>query len=67
MSTLSDRPYAEETISQQAEKSTANPAAANIQLRILIELQVQTMILMQAFESTEDLATLRRDVAASIT
>ena len=67
MSTLSDRPYTEETISQQAEKSTANPADANVQFRILIELQLHSMLFAQAFEITEDLSTLRRDIAASIT
>jgi hypothetical protein len=36
-------------------------------MRILIELQVISMLLAQAYESTEDLRKLRQDVADSIT
>ena len=68
MSLKDDNPYAikGDSVSEQAEPSTVNRAASTIQMRILIELQVQTMILMQAFESTEDLRKLRQDVADSI-
>lgn len=53
--------------SQQAEPSTENRGAGMIQMRILIELQVISMLLAQAYESTEDLAKLRQDVSDSIT
>jgi hypothetical protein len=52
--------------SQQAEASTANRAAGTIQMRILVELQVISMLLAQAYESTEDLRKLRQDVADSM-
>lgn len=69
MSAASDRPYVEDgnPLSQQAEHSSANPAAGNVQMRILIEMQVQTMIFAQAFGLAEDVGQLRKDVAASIT
>lgn len=69
MTTLSDRPYVEDgnPASQQAEHSSANPAAGNVQMRILIELQVISMILRDAYGVSEDLAQMRKDVAASIT
>lgn len=69
MSTLSDRPYVEDgnPASQQAEHSSANPAAANVNMRILIELQVQSLMMHEAFAVSEDLAQMRKDVAASIT
>ena len=53
--------------SEQAEASSANRASATVQMRILVELQVISMLLAQAYESTEDLAKLRQDVANSIT
>ena len=53
--------------SQQAEPSSANRGAGTIQLRILVELQVISMLLHDAFESRDDLAKLRQDVADSIT
>lgn len=53
--------------SQQAEASTANRGAGTIQLRILIELQVISMLLAQAYESTEQIEKLRQDIADSIT
>lgn len=53
--------------SEQAEASNANPAAANVQMRILIELQVISMILANAYEITDQLPQLRADVAKSIT
>ena len=63
------QPYAKggNALSEQAEQSTANRGAATIQMRILIELQVISMLLAQAYESTEDLPRLRQDVANSIT
>lgn len=69
MSTKDDRPYAVSgnSNSEQAEPSSANRGAGTIQLRILIELQVISMLLAQAYESTEDLRKLRQDVADSIT
>ena len=69
MSGKDDRPYAVggNSQSEQAEPSTANRGAGTIQLRILIELQVISMLLKQAYESTEDLRKLRQDVADSIT
>lgn len=53
--------------SEQAEPSTANRGAASLQMRILIELQVISMLLAQSYEVTEDLRKLRQDVADSIT
>lgn len=64
-----DQPYAVggNSKSEQAEPSTANRSAGALQMRILIELQVISMLLAQAYESTEDLRKLRQDVADSIT
>lgn len=69
MSGKDDRPYAVagNADSEQSEPSTANRGAATIQIRILIELQVISMLLAQSYESTEDLRKLRQDVADSIT
>ena len=69
MSGKDDRPYAVagNSQSEQAEPSTANRGAATIQIRILIELQVISMLLAQAYESTEQIEKLRQDVADSIT
>ena len=53
--------------SQQAEPSTAQRGGGTLDIRILVELQVISMLLAQAYESTEDLAKLRQDVADSIT
>lgn len=53
--------------SEQAEPSTANRGAASLQMRILIELQVLSMLIAQAYEITEDLRKLRQDIADSIT
>ena len=52
---------------QQAENSTTNPSAANTQMRILIELQVISMLLHEGFRAQDDLGKLRQDVADSIT
>ena len=54
-------------VSEQAEASTANRGAGTIQMRILVELQVISMLLHGAYEVTDDLAKLRQDVADSIT
>jgi hypothetical protein len=68
MSNRSDFPYSvKNPESDQAEPSTANRGAAAVQIRILIELQVISMLLAQAYEVTEDLRKLRQDVADSIT
>lgn len=53
--------------SEQAEPSTVNRGAGTVQIRILIELQVISMLLANAYEMTEDLRKLRQDVADSIT
>ena len=53
--------------SDQAEKSSINPGATRVQDRVLIELQVISFLLHQMSGSTEDLAKMRADVAASIT
>lgn len=70
MSTKEDRPYVQSgnSGSQQAEASTSNPIAGNMQMRILVELQVISMLLYQGFgQQTDDLARLRQDVANNIT
>lgn len=53
--------------SQQAEPSTANRGAGTLDMRILVELQVITMILAQTYEITEQIEKLRQDVSDSIT
>ena len=53
--------------SQQAEPSTANRGGGTLNIRILVELQVITMILAQAYEITEQVEKLRQDVSDSIT
>lgn len=53
--------------SQQAEPSSANRGGGTLDIRILVELQVISMLLAQAYESTEDLAKLRQDISDSIT
>ena len=69
MSVKSDTPYARggNKHSQQAEPSSANRGAATVQMRILIELQVISMILANAYEVKDSLPKLRQDVADSIT
>ena len=52
--------------SEQAEGNPLNPIAGNTQIRILIELQVQTMLLHQAVNSTEDLVDMRNSIAATM-
>jgi len=53
--------------SEMSEPSTANRGGAVLDVRILVELMVISMILHQAYESTEDLAKLRQDISDSIT
>ena len=53
--------------SEQAEPSTANRGAGTVQMRTLVELQVISYLLHQGFGTSEDLAQIRADVAASIT
>lgn len=68
MSKKDDTPYAVKSPqSDQAEASTVNRGASTIDMRILVELQVISMLLSQAYESTEDLRKLRQDAADSIT
>lgn len=69
MSTKSDTPYAKggNKHSQQAEPSSANRGAATIDMRILVELQVISILLANAYEVKQGLPKLRQDVADSIT
>lgn len=66
---IDDKPYAiaGNKASQQAEPSTANRGGATLNMRILVELQVITMLLAQAYEITEQIEKLRQDIADSIT
>lgn len=54
------------SISEQAEPSTANRAAGTVQMRILIELQVISRLLAMMNNETVDLAVMRQDVADEI-
>lgn len=65
-----DQPYAAKgsSLSEQAEASSANATSGNVQMRILIELQVISILLTQSGSTTaEDLRQLRQNVADSIT
>lgn len=64
-----DKPYSVggNKVSDQAEPSTANRGAGTIEMRKLIELQVISYLLAQAFEITDDLQQLRQDLADEIT
>lgn len=65
-----DKPYAlaGSSISEQAEATSANPTSGNIQMRILIELQVISMLLLNNLgTAAEDLRQMRQNVADSIT
>ena len=53
--------------SDQAEPSSANRGGGTIQIRILVELQLISMLLANAYEVTEDLPKLRQDISDSIT
>jgi hypothetical protein len=69
MSGINDRPYVEDgnPNSDQAEHSSANPAAGNTQMRILIELEVISNILFEAFPASASLGEMRKDIAKTIT
>ena len=56
-----------DSFSDQAQQSTRNRGASMLQMRILIELQVISMLLVQAYELQDNLPKLRQDVADSIT
>lgn len=65
-----DKPYAlaGSSISEQAEATSAQPNAGNVQLRILIELQVISLLLLNNVgTASEDLRQMRQNVADSIT
>lgn len=65
-----DQPYAAKgsSLSEQAEASTANPAAGNVQMRILAELQVISMLLANNVgTASEDLRQMRQNAVDSIT
>lgn len=53
--------------SEQAETSNANPKAGSVDMRILIELQLISMMLYQEGRFSEDLGKMRQDIAQSIT
>jgi len=53
--------------SEQAEPSTKNRAAGTLDMRILIELQVISLLLHNAYETTDSLSKMRQDIADSIT
>lgn len=55
------------SFSEQGEQSTANPAASNVQMRILAELQVISMILHDAYAVSDDLRQMRQDAVDQIT
>ena len=69
MSSDGTTPYAKlgNKPSDQAEISTSNRGAGLLDMRILIELQVISMLLTEAFDLKQDLPRLRQDVADSIT
>ena len=64
-----DKVYVEDgnPFSDQAEHSSANPHAAKLDMRILVELQIISMLLANQTGGDTDLRALRKDVAASIT
>ena len=64
-----DTPYVRggNKFSDQAEPSSANRGGGTIQIRTLVELQLISMLLANAFEVTDDLAKLRQDISDSIT
>ena len=57
---------AKEGLSDQAEGSKQNPIATSTQMRILIELQVISSMLQEAYGMTEDLKLMREDIAQSM-
>jgi hypothetical protein len=66
---IGDIPYASggNKVSDQAEPSSENRGGGTIQMRILIELQLISMLLADAYEKQDNLRQLRQDVADSIT
>lgn len=54
------------TGTDQAQSSTANPRGGDTEMRILIELQVISILLHGIGGLTDDLARIRQDVADSI-
>ena len=64
-----DKVYKEDgnPYSDQAEHSSANPGAARTDMRTLIELQVISLLLHKLVNEQDDLRSIRKDVAASIT
>lgn len=53
--------------SQQAEASTSNRGAGTMAMRTLVELQLISYLLYQQGSYTDDLASMRQDIADSIT
>lgn len=53
--------------SDQAENSSENPAAGNVQMRILVELQLLSFLLAEAIAHKGDLQETRQSIADSIT
>ncbi len=53
-------------VSDQAEASTANRGGGTLQMRTLVELQVISYLIAQAFEINEDLTQLRQDLSDEI-
>ena len=54
------------TQSQQAESGILNPLGGGAQLRILVELQLISVLLHEAMGSGDDLVQMRQDVASSL-
>ena len=64
-----DKPYEKggNKASDQAEASTANRGAGTLEVRKLVELQVLSHLINEAFEMGVDLQQLRQDLADEIT
>ena len=64
-----DKPYevGGNKVSDQAEPSTANRGAGTLEMRKLVELQVLSYLINEAFEMGIDLQQLRQDLADEIT
>lgn len=65
----SETPYAVkgQSLTEQAEPSSANRAGGTIAMRTLVELQVISYLLHQMSECQEDLTQLRQNFSDSIT
>lgn len=63
-----DKPYAlgGNSVSDQAEQSTANRGGGIIAIRTLVELQVLSMLLNEGFNLGMDLTQLRQDLSDEI-